>query len=342
MDPSTKYHKFAGSQRDNENKPQKSKIKYKRLIIVLSLVTITCVAISTILIAVTVGITVSSSKESGQSVDKSNLTVIMITPEELQGNYYGSVGSIQFQSAVNSSYISLFIATTCGEPVVRILHPMNSSMTMMGVKSTNFFVIENQSDFQKYVDFVVPNNRMDFMQSMIMGQRNMSEEDLQQLDKETVSETRQSSLENLALSQEALLIIEAARAFDDRGMQGTEYPSIMSLYLLALTLAKAREMREGNFTLDSTEHIQKRQSQYSNASSMCQVDPFPYQGNNCFGLCGIRCWCWSSVCDDCCVHQFCLTHDECCLRNGYSNWRCWSVVWDWISRSIMCEQSYNC
>ena len=56
------------------------------------------------------------------------------------------------------------------------------------------------------------------MQSMIIGQRNMSQEDLQELDNETVNETRQSSLENLALSQEALLIIEAARAFDDRGM----------------------------------------------------------------------------------------------------------------------------
>ena len=140
MDPSTKYHKFAGSQGDNENKPQESKIKYKRLIIVFSLVTITCVAISTILTAVNVGITVSSSKECGQSANKSNLTVITITSEELQSNYYSSAGSIQFQSAVNSSYISLFIATTCGEPVVCILLPVNSSMTMMGVKSINFFL----------------------------------------------------------------------------------------------------------------------------------------------------------------------------------------------------------
>ena len=36
------------------------------------------------------------------------------------------------------------------------------------------------------------------MQSMIIGQRNMSEEDLQEFDNETVNETRQSSLENLA------------------------------------------------------------------------------------------------------------------------------------------------
>ena len=339
MDSSAKYQKFAGSQGDKEKKPQESKKKYKRLTIVLLLLAIILTTISCFITGVAAGIRLSLFRESGLSANKNNLRVNVITPEELQGEYYGSAGSIRFQSTVNSSHVSLFIATTSGEPVVRILHPVNLSMTMMCVKNASFLVIENQPGSHKYVDFVIPNNRMDLMQSMIMGQRNMSEEDLQQLDNETVDETRQSSLENLALSQEALLIIEAAEAFDNRGIQGTEYPCVMNFYLLALTLAKAREMRESNFTLDSTEHIPKRQLHYS---SGCQRYPFYYFGNRCFGLCGLRCWCLSSVCGDCCVHQFCLSHDRCCLRSGYHRWACWSVAWDFISGSIMCEQNYTC
>ena len=58
----------------------------------------------------------------------------------------------------------------------------------------------------------------------------MSNEVLQQLDNKTVDETRQSSLENLAFSQEVLLIIEAAKALGNKGVQGSDYPSAMSFY----------------------------------------------------------------------------------------------------------------
>ena len=343
MDSSAKYQKFGGSKGDKEKKPQESKKEYKRLTIVLLLVTIISTTISCFISGVAVGIRFSLFREPGQSANKNGLRVNVITSEELQGEYYSSAESIHFESTVNSSYVSLFIATTSGEPVVHVLHPVNSSITMMCVKNASFLVMENQPGSQKYVDFVIPNNRMNLMQSMIMGQRNMTEEDLQQLDNETVNETRQFSLGNLALSQEALLIIEAAEAFDNRGIQGTEYPCVTSIYLLALTLAKAREMRESNFTLDSTERIQNRQLHYSgNVSSVCQRYPYPFNGNRCFGLCGLRCQCWSFVCGDCCVHQFCHTHDMCCFEHGYRSWACWSVMWDFTSGSLMCEQNYTC
>lgn len=32
----------------------------------------------------------------------------------------------------------------------------------------------------------------------------------------------------------------------------------------------------------------------------------------CFGMCGKKCWCWHWVCGDCCLHKGCLQHDACC------------------------------
>ena len=64
-------------------------------------------------------------------------------------------------------------------------------MTMMGVESANFLVMENQPGQEKYVDYVIPKNLTNFMQSIMVGQENMSNEVLQQLDNETVDQTCQ-------------------------------------------------------------------------------------------------------------------------------------------------------
>ena len=42
--------------------------------------------------------------------------------------------------------------------------------------------------------------------------------------------------------------------------------------------------------------------------------------NNCRGLCGKGCWCWSWVCGDCCWHRGCYEHDLCCKKNPYSSY----------------------
>ena len=339
MDFSTKYKKFAGSP-DEEKKPQESRKKTKFLTrVVLALVAIALVTI--LLIAVAIGVGVGVSRQSA------GLRVIVITPEELQGEYYGSVGGIHFQTTVNSSYVTLSVTTESGEPVVNILHPVDLSMTMMGVKSTNFLVMENQPGQEKYMGYVIPNNLTNLMQSMMVGQGNMSNKVLQQLDNKTVDETRQSSLENLTSSQEALLIIEAAKALGNKGVQGSDYPSAMSFYQLALQLARDGKEVASNFTLNkkvNKKPKKKRGFMCSNVDDVCERCPFHYDNNdysnNCFGLCGYGCSCWHFVCGDCCVHQFCLTHDQCCADNGFYSWVCMAVVWRQVGTS--CSQSYDC
>ena len=47
----------------------------------------------------------------------------------------------------------------------------------------------------------------------------------------------------------------------------------------------------------------------------------PYR-NNCQGMCGPRCWCWRSVCGDCCWNRGCHEHDRCCGAKGYLHEYC--------------------
>ena len=42
--------------------------------------------------------------------------------------------------------------------------------------------------------------------------------------------------------------------------------------------------------------------------------------NNCRGLCGPGCWCWSWFCGDCCWHRGCYEHDLCCKKKPYSTY----------------------
>ena len=78
----------------------------------------------------------SSDKNSG-------LKIISLSQSNLQGAYYGSNGGIVFQSMINNSYGYLAVSSTTGESLVFILHPIETTMTMMGVNDTQFLFMRN-------------------------------------------------------------------------------------------------------------------------------------------------------------------------------------------------------
>ena len=51
----------------------------------------------------------------------------------------------------------------------------------------------------------------------------------------------------------------------------------------------------------------------------------PVRHDNCFGMCGKQCSCWSWVCGDCCFHQGCHDHDNCCRVHGFFHYICMLV-----------------
>ena len=352
MDSSVKYQKFVVTQEDGAGakKSESSSVCLIAILVVLSLL-----AIAVICTAIGIGVGLSLTRGRSDQPSPSGLSSdTTVTQEQLQGEYYGTEGGIRFSSTVNATYVVLSITTTTGEYVLYIVHPLASNMTMMGVNDTNFLVMENdQKDHIDYDDYVIPKDAMNLMESVMSGNTKMTDDMLQKLDNKTMNETRQSVLYNLAMSYEATLIIEAAQALGDRGIMGMDYPSVMSFYQLALRLANARENKDTEYDgtgseLDTREyqHRQKRATRCSSNGATCAPGQCPYRlvvgdyRNDCFGLCGYGCSCWSFVCGDCCIHQYCLTHDDCCRRRGFWSWSCLSVAWRVLGSR--CSQSYRC
>ena len=209
---------------------------------------------------------------------------------------------------------------------------------MMTVKmgQAKFLVQMNQpgSGLPRYTDYVVPQVFHNVVDSAL-SQNFMFHALIQQLDSQNAINTRHRAIEDLAMCAEANSIIEAAKALGNAGVMGTDNPVAQQFYVLAMRLAKVKEMmlRGAVATSDGTlptdhsfhPHMHSMQHQVNQSCPECTTGSCPYMGdqsNGCNGICGRTCSCWSFICGDCCVHQGCLDHDECCARDGYFSYSC--------------------
>ena len=272
--------------------------------------------------------------------EKGKLNVIAITQEELEGEYHSSTGGIHFRSIVRGEYHFLSITTADGEPLVVAKQPHNAT-TLMTLSGTDFLVMKEPSNsgLTKYTDYIVPNV---FKKSVkrALKREYFSASLLQQLDTEAVNETRQNAVESLALRPEIELCLSAAQALGDLGVIGSQNPAAMPFYALTIRMAKYRGilLRGEDFTSDDHRGVQFENRQKRSCGSSCPYGNCPYggYGDDCFGVCGIGCWCASWFCGDCCVHPGCYGHDYCCGTYGYFSWSC-ITVWN-----IVCNQPYSC
>lgn len=328
MDSSAKYEEFKLSAADTKKDSRKN---FFCLIVTILFIIALIVAI---ILAVAVGVGITKASDPVET--PSGLTITVVTQEELKGEYHGIAGGIRFHSVVNSTYVVISVTRINGEVIIVVIHPVVLNMTMVSVNSTNFMIMENRPGRPEYDDYIVPDNYMDVMESIMMGERSMSDEVLRHLDNTTVNETRQSVLYELSMSQEALLIIEAAQSLGNRGVQGSQYLAVMHFYQLALQLANAR----GSVEVGTTSTSGTRQTRVCSSNGrVCPMNRCP-SGSRCFGQCGHGCYCWSFVCGDCCVHEYCESHDQCCKDKGFWSWPCFRVGWD--VRGSRCSQTYRC
>ena len=347
-----KYQKFVVTQEDGAGAKKSANSNSRSVCLTAVVVVVSLFAIAIICTAISIGVGLSLTRSRSDQPSPSGLSSdTTVTQEQLQGEYYGTEGGIRFSSTVNATYAVLSITTTTGGYVVYIVHPLASNMTMMGVNNTDFLLMErNQQDVIDYEDYVIPRDAKSLMETIMSGNGRMTDDVLQMLDNKTVNETRQSMLYNLAVSYEATLIIEAAQALGDRGIMGMDYPSVMSFYQFALRLAITRDVAGAtenkakySFSSDSKGyHRQQRNVRCSSNGASCPAGrcPFRKYDNDCFGMCGPGCTCWDIVCGDCCIHQYCRTHDQCCHDVGFYTLICFSVAFRRPFAS--CSDTFRC
>ena len=272
--------------------------------------------------------------------EKRGLVIKELSAEKVEGEYHGETGNIQFSSTVRGDDRSFTVASSTAEGdaiILSIKKPEKVSMMTVKMGQTKLLVQMNQpgSGLPRYSDYVVLQALHNLMDSA-MSQDFILHALIQLLDSRNTDEIRRRAIEDLAMHSEASSIVEAAKSLGNAGVMGTESPAAQQFYVLAMHLAKVKEMTQRGAVATSDGTLPTRHSfqhmhsiyayeQVNSSCPECTTGSCPYMGDqsySCNGMCGLSCNCWSFICRDCCVHQGCLDHDNCCARDGYFSYSC--------------------
>jgi hypothetical protein len=120
---------------------------------------------------------------------------------------------------------------------------------------------------------------------------------------------------DMAVLDEMLAIPEVkdlpnlSRTLGSMGFTGSAFPASLALHKVARQSADALG-------------IEVQPLQVASENPFCT--PYPNQGNNCYGMCGPGCSCWSWVCGDCCYHNGCARHDDWCRQGQW--YYCYNIT----------------
>ena len=302
-----------------------------------------------LILAVVIVAVASAPMETDSNQDDDNkvvqeigkLRIITITHDEIKGEYYSSMGGIHFQSKLKGEYHFLSVTTADGPPLV-VATQFHESASLVRITETDFLVMNSRDNYghSKYSDYVVPGAYHDIVETALKRNR-LSSKILRQLDDRDINETRQLAFEELVLRDETELITEAAVTLGRIGINGNENPAAMPFYTLARRLQLYRDNLLSPAGDLETDRVSDRWLPALNyvtverrSSSDCAPGTKPDEKNDCLGMCGYDCTCWSWVCGDCCVHKGCLAHDICCREDFWS----WACLFPW---GFSCS-SYSC
>ena len=101
-----------------------------------------------------------------------------------------------------------------------------------------------------------------------------------------------------------------SRALGVRGFTGSEFPASLALHKSARQSAEALGIQ-----------VQKLDTP---ASTTGYCEAYPNSWDQCYGMCGPGCSCWSWVCGDCCYHYGCAVHDSWCRSGQW--WYCYNIT----------------
>lgn len=114
-------------------------------------------------------------------------------------------------------------------------------------------------------------------------------------------------LDEMLTLPEVQLLPWLSRALGAQGFTGNAFPASLPLHKIARQSADALGV-----TVPPIETAE--------AESYCTRPT----ANECYGMCGPGCSCWSWVCGDCCYHSGCAKHDSWC-RQGQWYW-CYNIT----------------
>ncbi len=118
---------------------------------------------------------------------------------------------------------------------------------------------------------------------------------------------------DMSVLDETLLVPEMkslpwmSRALGVRGITGSAFPASLALHKMARQSADALS-------------VEVPAVQVQGDTAFCSRPT----ANECYGMCGPGCSCWSWVCGDCCYHYGCARHDTWCRQGQW--YYCYNIT----------------
>lgn len=278
----------------------------------------------------------------GSIQGEGHLRIITLEPGKVEGEYRRAASKdgsgVYFLSEVKEDSRLLLITTLQGEQLYRAVSPRNKDIlvSLMG----NDFLLKNYESSEGHTalrGFQIPAARVAEIEKTLDEPDGIDESLFSASDETHSLSEMQRSYAKLHRSVEAALFVHASvKLGRDIGVLGSEYPAAMSLYVLAMRLAKDEESVAHEATSIRKQLIVQETCPIptlycSNSKSCCKKCPL---GSGCLGLCGTSCNCWSWACGDCCYYQGCYDHDLCC--KNYFSLACLGV-WKFQCNSYSCN-----
>ena len=120
----------------------------------------------------------------------------------------------------------------------------------------------------------------------------------------------QEAMSELHYTPEMQLLELLPEALMDNSTQLEILKPFYTLCLSLLSTADVQTPAQLKATLRLHDH--QRQKRCTNMKTVSW-----HRRNECRGMCGPKCTCWSLICGDCCYHQGCYEHDRCCDVKGF-------------------------
>ncbi len=212
------------------------------------------------------------------------------TPERLAGSYVDVKGQgIEFDTARSGDNLFLRVATKSGKVLIQAETTADSYV---------FHYMDNRATLKVSKAWVTA--------VRLEGDGGPAAQDESQMqwtgDK--------SVLDEMLTVPEVKSLPIMSRALGELGYTGNAFPASLALHKIARQSADALGIE-----------VQPLETAES-ANSLCQA--YPNSGNQCYGMCGNGCSCWSWVCGDCCYHSGCAKHDDWCRQGQW--YYCYNIT----------------
>jgi len=234
--------------------------------------------------------TSTSSSDPGLKPLNDGITLSTSTPQRLAGLYEDAAGDIlKFDLAKVNDDVYLDLTGNGGRPILRIeTNGDEYDFTYMGggltMKTTKQFVE------QVHAQTAAQPSNVSMAGFAFTGDTHV--------------------LDQMIALPEIAQLPTLSRALGARGITGMDYPAVLALHKVAQQTAQSLKVNVPK--LDTV------------AAQKAYCDAYPNANNDCYGMCGPGCDCWSWVCGDCCYHWGCAVHDDWCRDGDW--WWCYNIT----------------